>query len=128
ANHQSRTTAVVDQSRRQVDPHSPTDDDPVEMRLPRQHAVRAVVRYRVVYLREGRTAMPRTQPRTPQVRGDAKRGEIMQAALSAFLDHGYLGTSVDEIAAVAHASKRTVYSHFGDKEALFREVIRSTIA
>lgn len=66
--------------------------------------------------------------RTPQVRGAAKRDEIMQAALGAFLDRGYLGTSVDEIAAAAHASKRTVYSHFGDKEALFREVIRSTIA
>ena len=72
--------------------------------------------------------MARTTPQTPQVRGDAKRGEIMQAALGAFLDRGYLGTSVDEIAAAAHASKRTVYSHFGDKEALFREVIRSTIA
>ncbi|MBX6752463.1 MAG: TetR/AcrR family transcriptional regulator [Micromonosporaceae bacterium] len=66
--------------------------------------------------------------RTPQVRGAARREEIMQAALDAFLDRGYLGTSVDEIAAAARASKRTVYSHFGDKEALFREVIRSTIA
>jgi TetR/AcrR family transcriptional repressor of mexJK operon len=66
--------------------------------------------------------------RTPQVRGEAKRDEIVQAALTVFLDHGYLGASVDEIAAAAHASKRTVYSHFGDKEALFRDVIRSTIA
>lgn len=75
--------------------------------------------------------MARTTPpptRTPQVRGDAKRDEIMKAALDVFLDNGYLGTSVDEIAAAAHASKRTVYSHFGDKEALFREVVRSTIA
>lgn len=72
--------------------------------------------------------MAGTQPGTRQVRGAAKRDEIMQAALAAFLDRGYLGTSVDEIAAAARASKRTVYSHFGDKEALFREVIRSTIA
>lgn len=52
----------------------------------------------------------------------------MRAALEVFLETGYLGTSVDDIAAAAHASKRTVYSHFGDKEGLFREVIRSTIA
>jgi TetR/AcrR family transcriptional repressor of mexJK operon len=63
-----------------------------------------------------------------QLRGDAKRDEIMKAALAVFLDRGYLGASVDEIAMAARASKRTVYSHFGDKEALFREVIRSTIA
>lgn len=74
--------------------------------------------------------MARTTPttRTRQVRGDAKRDEIMRAALNVFLDKGYLSTSVDEIAAAARASKRTVYSHFGDKEALFREVIRGTIA
>lgn len=52
----------------------------------------------------------------------------MRAALDVFLETGYLGTSVDDIAAAAHASKRTVYGHFGDKEGLFREVIRSTIA
>jgi len=63
-----------------------------------------------------------------QVRGDAKREAIIQATLDVFLDGGYLGTSVDDVAAAAHASKRTVYSHFGDKEGLFREVIRSTIA
>lgn len=63
-----------------------------------------------------------------QMRGDAKRDAIIAAALRVFLETGYLGTSVDDIAAAAQASKRTVYSHFGDKEGLFREVIRSTIA
>ncbi len=63
-----------------------------------------------------------------QMRGDAKRDAIVRAALEVFLEAGYLGTSVDDVAAAAHASKRTVYSHFGDKERLFREVIRSSIA
>jgi TetR/AcrR family transcriptional regulator, mexJK operon transcriptional repressor len=62
------------------------------------------------------------------MRGDAKREAIVRAAIDVFLQTGYLGTSVDDIAAAARASKRTVYSHFGDKEGLFREVIRSTIA
>lgn len=64
----------------------------------------------------------------PQVRGDAKHDAILRASLDVFLASGYLGTSVDDIAAAAHASKRTVYSHFGDKEGLFREVVHSTIA
>jgi AcrR family transcriptional regulator len=75
----------------------------------------------------GGLTVPSAISGTPQLRGDAKRAEILRAALDAFLDRGYLGTSVDEIAAAARASKRTVYSHFGDKEGLFREVIRGTI-
>jgi TetR/AcrR family transcriptional repressor of mexJK operon len=62
-----------------------------------------------------------------RVRGDAKRDEIRHAALAVFLSNGYLGTNVDQIAAAARTSKRTVYSHFGDKEQLFRDVIRGTI-
>lgn len=63
-----------------------------------------------------------------QVRGNARRETIMRASLEVFLEGGFLGTSVDDIAAAAQTSKRTVYHHFGDKEGLFREVIRSTIA
>jgi TetR/AcrR family transcriptional repressor of mexJK operon len=65
--------------------------------------------------------------RRSTARGDKKREDIIRAALPAFLAGGYLGTSVDEIADTARASKRTVYSHFGGKEELFRAVIRSTI-
>jgi TetR/AcrR family transcriptional repressor of mexJK operon len=52
---------------------------------------------------------------------------ILEAATTLFLRNGYLGTSVDDIAAQAHVSKQTVYTHFADKEQLFAELIRSNI-
>lgn len=62
-----------------------------------------------------------------RVRGEAKRDQLVAAALGEFLAHGYAGTSVNQVAAAARASKRTVYAHFPDKERMFREVIASTI-
>jgi TetR/AcrR family transcriptional regulator, mexJK operon transcriptional repressor len=56
-----------------------------------------------------------------------KRRAIVEAATTAFLDHGYRGTSMDAIAAAAGVSKQTVYQHFGDKQRLFRELIAATV-
>jgi TetR/AcrR family transcriptional repressor of mexJK operon len=53
---------------------------------------------------------------------------ILEAATTLFLRNGYLGTSVDDIAALAHVSKQTVYTHFADKEQLFAELIRGNIS
>jgi len=51
----------------------------------------------------------------------AKRAAILEAAERMFLQQGYEGVSMDQIAAEAGVSKLTVYSHFGDKDALFTE-------
>lgn len=48
---------------------------------------------------------------------------ILDAATRLFLRSGYLGTSVDAVAELAHVSKQTIYTHFGDKERLFRAVV-----
>jgi TetR/AcrR family transcriptional regulator, mexJK operon transcriptional repressor len=56
-----------------------------------------------------------------------KHKAILQAARTVFLRNGYLGTSVDEIAALAAVSKQTVYKHFADKERLFTEIVISTV-
>lgn len=57
---------------------------------------------------------------------ERKRDAIARAALILFASDGYERTSVDAIAAEAGVSKRTVYSHFGDKESLFLAVVRET--
>ena len=55
----------------------------------------------------------------------AKRDAILDAAKRLFAGDGYTGVSMDQIAAEAGVSKLTVYSHFGDKEALFAAAVRA---
>ncbi len=52
-----------------------------------------------------------------------KKTSIKRAALKLFLKSGYEGTSVDDIASEASVAKQTVYSHFRDKESLFRTLV-----
>ncbi|WP_406828807.1 TetR/AcrR family transcriptional regulator [Microbulbifer sp. ARAS458-1] len=51
-------------------------------------------------------------------RSELKRQAILQAAKRAFQERGVHNTSMDELAALAEVSKRTVYNHFASKEAL----------
>jgi TetR/AcrR family transcriptional regulator of autoinduction and epiphytic fitness len=55
-------------------------------------------------------------------RRTAKRASILEAAAEVFRAEGFDVASMDRIAERAGASKRTVYNHFGSKEALFRAV------
>ncbi len=52
-----------------------------------------------------------------------KRDAIVRAAARLFLGSGYGETSMDAIAAEAEVSKRTVYSYFPGKDALFEAVM-----
>ena len=56
----------------------------------------------------------------------AKRASILEAAKQLFLEQGYQGVSMDQIATTAGVSKLTVYSHFGDKETLFAAAITAS--
>jgi TetR/AcrR family transcriptional repressor of mexJK operon len=60
-------------------------------------------------------------------RSARKRRAILDSATTLFLRQGYLGTSMDEIAALAAVSKQTVYKHFAGKEHLFSEIVTSTV-
>ncbi len=44
---------------------------------------------------------------------------------TSFCEHGFLGASMDEVAALAEVSKQTVYKQFASKEALFVGIVRS---
>ncbi|MGW6458674.1 TetR/AcrR family transcriptional regulator C-terminal domain-containing protein [Streptomyces sp. NPDC055078] len=61
-----------------------------------------------------------------QGRSARKRQAIMEAATSVFMDKGYSGTSMDDIARLAVVSKQTVYKHFADKEKLFAAIVLAT--
>ena len=63
----------------------------------------------------------------PASRSERKRRAILAAGETLFLEHGYLGTTMDEIAALAVVSKQTVYKHFVDKERLFIEIVTTTV-
>lgn len=69
---------------------------------------------------------PHPAQTSPLTRTEQKRQAILDAALLEFDAGGFLATSMDQIAARANVSKRTVYNHFRSKEELF-EVIRSEL-
>ncbi len=58
---------------------------------------------------------------------DRKRRAILGAASVVFLREGYAGASMDEITALAGASKATVYRYFTDKQTLFSELVVTTV-
>jgi AcrR family transcriptional regulator len=66
---------------------------------------------------------PRQQPRWTR-RKDARPEEISAAALDLFVERGYAGTRLEDVAARAGVSKGTVYLYFASKEDLFKAVVR----
>ena len=73
------------------------------------------------------TAAPMPGEFENEGRSARKRRAILDAATTVFLSNGYLGTSMDEIAALARVSKQTVYKHFADKERLFSEIVTAEV-
>jgi AcrR family transcriptional regulator len=56
------------------------------------------------------------------------RERILSAALKEFAANGFAGARVDAIARRAAINKRMLYHYFGNKEHLFREVLRLKMA
>jgi len=55
-------------------------------------------------------------------RAEKSRQAILAAAEKCFLEHGFASTSIDMIIEAAGISRATVFTHFGSKENLFKEV------
>jgi TetR/AcrR family transcriptional repressor of mexJK operon len=54
----------------------------------------------------------------------ARETEILTTALGVFLRCGYGASSLDELAAAAQVTKRTLYAYYGDKAGLFAAMVR----
>ena len=62
-------------------------------------------------------------PRARRAPRLASGGAIRDAAARLFLENGYQATSMDDIAAAAHISKQTIYTHFPGTEQLFADLV-----
>ena len=63
-----------------------------------------------------------------QRRAPAERPkEILEAALELFVEKGFAGTRLDDVAARAGLSKAAIYLYFDDKLALFQGVIQQAV-
>lgn len=58
---------------------------------------------------------------------EARPLQILDAAFHEFGERGLAGARLDDIAKRAGVAKGTIYLYFPNKEALFREMVRSTI-
>ena len=61
-------------------------------------------------------------------RKEARPGELLDAALTLFVEKGYAATRVEEVASLAGVSKGTLFLYFPSKEDLFKAVVRENLA
>jgi AcrR family transcriptional regulator len=68
-------------------------------------------------------ATPSTDLRIVADEDSSKRRQILEGARKVFLDLGFDGASMGEIARAASVSKGTLYVYFADKSALFEAIV-----
>ncbi|MFQ4149152.1 TetR/AcrR family transcriptional regulator [Arthrobacter sp. LAPM80] len=69
------------------------------------------------------SAKERTAPaRLPR---DERRAQLLASALEVFVNHGYHGAAMDEIAETAKVSKPVLYQHFPSKRELYLALLDS---
>jgi AcrR family transcriptional regulator len=73
-------------------------------------------------------AQPKSRASTPAMKRAAamgdKRDAILEAALALFVERGFFGTAVPEIADRAGVGAGTIYRYFESKEALVNAIYR----
>jgi TetR/AcrR family transcriptional regulator len=80
----------------------------------------------VIKLPPSTAPAPDSTPRRSR-RKDARPGELLQAALSLFVEKGFAATTVEAVAARAGVSKGTLFLYFPSKEELFKAVVHDNI-
>jgi len=61
--------------------------------------------------------------RSRRLSASERRAQLVDVGRAAFAEHGYEGTSVEEIAKRAKVSKPLIYEHFGGKEGLYAVIV-----
>jgi AcrR family transcriptional regulator len=59
------------------------------------------------------------------MKADARKKQILDAALEAFAEHGYERTSIAVICEKAGIARPTLYQYFDNKQSVFRELLQS---
>ena len=91
---------------------------------------KAMSRPKAAGLRANNGKKPKSAPRKANQAGRPTAAELerrkavaLDVATELFVTRGYSATSLIDIAKGAGVATRTIYQHFGDKEAMFREVV-----
>ena len=75
----------------------------------------------------GETRSRKKEATARAAKSEARRAAIVQAALDEFCARGFAATRIDDVAARAGVAKGTIYLHFDDKAALFREIVTTML-
>jgi AcrR family transcriptional regulator len=67
-----------------------------------------------------------SQPRW-QRRADARPQELLEAALTVFVERGYAAARMEEVARRAGVAKATLYLYYANKLELFKAVVRNSL-
>lgn len=62
-----------------------------------------------------------------QRRADARPGELLDAAVAVFVERGYAGARLEEVARRAGVAKATLYRYYANKLELFKAVVRNAL-
>lgn len=62
-----------------------------------------------------------------RARAERTLDDVVDAAGRLFVEHGFAGTTISDIAAAAHVSPETIYKGFGSKAAVMAAVVRAVI-
>ncbi len=75
-----------------------------------------------------KTPTPKPRAGRPTAKQAAQRHiELLKGSLQLFLEKGLDGTTLDEIAAALHMTKRTIYGYYDNKEALFKAALQGAL-
>src|SRR5687767_2265110 len=69
----------------------------------------------------------RRVPAERLTKGDETRARIFEAAVRLFAEEGYVGASVERIAAAAGVAKGTFFVHFATKDAIVTTIVRRQV-